>query len=63
LVEHGTTPEQRVITATLADLPQLVAREAVSPPTLVIIGEIVRLHDRWASRTPGPQPTTLRATA
>ena len=63
LVERGTTPEQRVITATLADLPQLVAREAVSPPTLVIIGEIVRLHDRWASRTPGPQPTTLRATA
>lgn len=63
LVERGTTPEQRVITATLADLPKVVAREAISPPTLVIIGEIVRLHDRWASRTPGQAPTALRATA
>ena len=46
LVERGTTPEQRVIKATLADLPRAVERAQVQPPTLVIVGHVVELHDR-----------------
>jgi len=61
LVERGTTPDQRVLTGTLADLPEIVGREVVKPPTLVIIGEIVRLHARWASKRTAP-PAALRAT-
>ncbi|MDZ7842993.1 MAG: siroheme synthase CysG [Gammaproteobacteria bacterium] len=46
LVERGTMPAQRVIKATLADLPEAVASAQVHGPTLVIIGSVVRLRDR-----------------
>jgi len=46
LVERGTTPEQRVITATLADLPRAVEAAQVQPPTLIIVGHVVTLRNR-----------------
>ncbi|MCY1345763.1 Siroheme synthase [compost metagenome] len=48
LVQQGTTSRQRVFTGTLADLPALVARHDVHAPTLVIVGEVVRLRDKLA---------------
>ena len=48
LVEQGTTVNQRVITDTLADMPQRVAEQSVRAPTLVIVGEVVRLRDKLA---------------
>ncbi|MGA8261987.1 MAG: siroheme synthase CysG [Arenicellales bacterium] len=48
LVERGTTPDQRVIAAPLADLPARVDEARVHGPTLVIIGDVVRLKDRLA---------------
>ncbi|WP_277052706.1 siroheme synthase CysG [Zestomonas thermotolerans] len=48
LVQQGTTSQQRVFTGTLADLPELVARHEVHAPTLVIVGEVVRLRDKLA---------------
>lgn len=46
LVEKGTTPEQRVIIATLATIGERVRAENVSAPTLTIIGDVVSLHDK-----------------
>ncbi|PBQ14723.1 uroporphyrinogen-III C-methyltransferase [Pseudomonas congelans] len=48
LVEQGTTVNQRVFTGTLATLPQLVAEHDVHAPTLVIIGEVVKLREKLA---------------
>lgn len=48
LVQQGTTPQQRVIVGTLATLPAHVAREEIHAPTLLIIGEVVRLHAQLA---------------
>ena len=45
LVEQGTTAEQRVLIGTLESLPTLVATQNVHAPTLLIIGEVVSLHD------------------
>lgn len=45
LVQQGTTPEQKVYIAALADLPQVVIDESIRAPTLLIIGEVVKLHD------------------
>lgn len=46
LIEKGTTRNQRVHIATLATLPEKVVESGVSAPTLTIIGEVVKLHDK-----------------
>lgn len=48
LVQQGTTPQQRVFIGTVESLPKLVAQHDVKAPTLVIIGEVVQLHDKLA---------------
>jgi uroporphyrin-III C-methyltransferase/precorrin-2 dehydrogenase/sirohydrochlorin ferrochelatase len=54
LIQQGTTPQQRVLTGDLATLPEKVRRSDVKAPTLIIIGEVVRLRDRlrWFEPTP-----------
>lgn len=47
LVSRGTTDEQEVLTGTLASLPGLVAQREVHAPTLIIVGNVVRLHPRY----------------
>jgi uroporphyrin-III C-methyltransferase / precorrin-2 dehydrogenase / sirohydrochlorin ferrochelatase len=46
LVQQGTTRHQRVLTGTLESLPELVHMGDVKPPTLIIVGEVVRLRDK-----------------
>lgn len=48
LIQQGTTVNQRVFTGTLANLPQLVAEHEVHAPTLVIVGEVVKLREKLA---------------
>lgn len=44
IVQQGTTPHQRVVCGTLADLPVVAKREQLQAPTLIIIGGVVSLH-------------------
>ena len=46
VVQQGTTGDQRVVTGTLQTLPQLVADAMLQPPTLIIVGDVVRLRER-----------------
>ena len=46
IVQQGTTSNQRVITGTLATLPDKVADQDIKPPTLIIIGTVVTLHHK-----------------
>lgn len=48
LVERGTTPQQHMAVTTLADLEATIDRENFQPPTLIIVGEVVRLADKLA---------------
>lgn len=48
LVQQGTTENQRVWVSTIAALPELALREEPVAPTLLIIGEVVQLHDSLA---------------
>lgn len=48
IVQQGTTNKQRVLTGTLQTLPALTASAHLSPPTLIIIGEVVKLHQKLA---------------
>ncbi|MDP6313140.1 MAG: siroheme synthase CysG [Arenicellales bacterium] len=63
LIEQGTTTDQRVITATLNDLSTKVADAGVKAPTLLIIGEVVRLHHQLAWFAPGPPATGVATLA
>lgn len=46
LVQQGTTPQQKVYTGTLATMPALIAAAEVQAPTLIIVGEVVSLHEK-----------------
>lgn len=48
LIEKGTTREQRVIVGTLANLVRLAEHHQIQPPTLIILGEVVKLHSTLA---------------
>ena len=48
LIVHGTLPQQRTITATLATLPGLVERATVESPALLVVGDVVSLHESLA---------------
>jgi len=48
LVQQGTTVHQQVITGTLETLPGIVAQKEVHAPTLLIVGEVVSLHEQLA---------------
>lgn len=43
IVENASLPQQRVLTAVLADLADTAEAEQVVPPAVVIIGDVVRL--------------------
>ncbi|HKQ31466.1 MAG TPA: siroheme synthase CysG [Burkholderiales bacterium] len=53
LIQQGTTRQQRVLAATLATLPGIVEKSDVHAPTLIIVGDVVRLHEklRWFEPT------------
>jgi len=46
LVQKATTPEQRLFTGTLSTMHEIVDREQIKPPTLIIVGEVVKLHEK-----------------
>lgn len=57
LVQQGTTHMQKVYAGTLATILDAVAKDPPKPPTLVIVGEVVRLRDKlaWFSTIPDPE--------
>ena len=48
VVQQGTTLEQRVVCGTLTDLPARVVQAGLRSPCLIIVGEVVRLHEQLA---------------
>jgi uroporphyrin-III C-methyltransferase/precorrin-2 dehydrogenase/sirohydrochlorin ferrochelatase len=54
IVQQGTTYQQKVVTGTLETLPELAANAHMKPPTLIIVGEVVKLQDKLAWFKPQP---------
>ncbi len=48
LIQQGTTRHQRVFTGTLGTLPELIQKEKIKAPTLIIIGSVISLHEKLA---------------
>ena len=60
IVQQGTTAQQRVVVATLADLPGRAFDARLAPPTLIIVGEVVKLRDKLGWFHPEPRRAAVR---
>jgi uroporphyrinogen III methyltransferase / synthase len=45
VISHATRPEQRTVTGTLDDIEARAAEAKIEPPALIVVGEVVQLHD------------------
>ena len=48
IIQQGTTTSQLVLTGTLATLPTIIRENPLKPPTLIIVGEVVKLRQKLA---------------
>jgi uroporphyrinogen III methyltransferase/synthase len=66
-VERGTTPAQRTVSATLADLAGAVANAGITPPAVVLVGPVAARREAiaWFERRPlfGTRIVVTRARA
>ncbi|HWJ42552.1 MAG TPA: uroporphyrinogen-III C-methyltransferase [Solirubrobacterales bacterium] len=66
-IERGTWPGQRTVTATLGSIAEVVEREAVKAPALIVVGEVARRREdlEWLERRPlhGKRVVVTRARA
>jgi uroporphyrin-III C-methyltransferase/precorrin-2 dehydrogenase/sirohydrochlorin ferrochelatase len=63
VVQQATTANQRVITGTLAELPALAFAARLEPPTLIVIGDVVALHESFAWFVPAAPRGEVAAAA
>ena len=63
LVQDGTTQSQRVLIGDLTSLPARASEAGMRPPSLLIVGEVVALHERcaWFEPVVSPAGGALRA--
>ena len=54
VIERGTTPAQRIVTATIETLEEEVKHSGIKPPGLIVVGETIRLRNAldWYSKGP-----------
>ena len=66
VIQQGTTANQRVVTGTLADLPGRAFDARLEPPTLIVVGDVVKLQSAFAWFDPaaaGPSADTAAIAA
>ena len=67
VIEWGTTTRQRTVTGTVGTIADIAEAEAIKPPAIVIIGEVVRLREQlqWFEKRPlfGKRIVVTRARA
>ncbi len=54
VVEAGTLPTQRTVSATLGTIARRAQEEGVRPPSITVIGPVAALAEQLAWRAPGP---------
>lgn len=48
IIQQGTIQNQKIVTGSLETLPELAAAAQLKPPTIIIVGEVVQLHQKLA---------------
>lgn len=54
VIQWGTLPQQQVVTGTLSNLAERTTRAGITPPGIILVGEVNRLRDRlqWFEKRP-----------
>ncbi len=54
IIRWGTRPEQKVLTATISEIAQLAKEHKISPPAILVIGDVVSLREKlnWYEKKP-----------
>ena len=54
IIQQGTTPGQKVHTGTVDTLAEIVSTRQIKPPSMIIIGNVVKLHEKlsWYDGSP-----------
>lgn len=55
IVENGTRPTQRVVIGCVADIVDKATEAGLKGPAIIIVGTVVRLHDKLAWFQPGQE--------
>lgn len=63
VVRWGSTPDQVLVVATLDTIAETVARAALQPPALLVVGEVVKLHAALAWFDPAAARVALPVAA
>lgn len=64
LIERGTTPEQRRVITCLGEMTRVIEREGLTPPTMMVVGEVVALADTlMPAQVEAPIPAAVPALA
>jgi uroporphyrin-III C-methyltransferase len=61
IIQEGTTPQQRVVTGTLADIAQRAQHAGLTSPALTVIGTVVSTRDtlEWFEKVHAVQHTSV----
>ena len=52
LIENGTRPDQRVVVGNLEGIEEAASRAGLGSPSLLVIGEVVRLREKLLGEVP-----------
>ncbi|MBX9637831.1 MAG: siroheme synthase CysG [Nitrosomonas sp.] len=61
IIQQGTTQKQRIVTGALQTLPDLAEAAHLTPPTLIIVGQVVKLHQNLAWFEPASDAENTQA--
>ena len=48
IIHQGTTSHQKIFIGDVTSLPDIVATQDIKAPSMLIIGEVVKLHEKLA---------------
>lgn len=67
LIRWGATPRQQTLTGTIKSIPEIAEREGITPPAILVVGQVVSLRDslNWFETRPlfGKRIVVTRARA
>lgn len=54
IIRWGTRPEQKTVTGTISQIAELAKKHQISPPAILVIGDVVKLREKlnWYERKP-----------